>query len=256
MLGGISASLCLGPEPVAEAVSGCRRILEELGGAPRPTMMVLDSLALCSAMLRRFDEAQRLLARADAIREELAGKLWKVVGRAEFGAWTHLLAGRPADAERALRPAYEALQRIGERSGVLSIHAALLAEAIFAAGGRDQEAERLSEVAEAAAADSEDATALVQWRTVRATALARKGDAGGAERLATEAAALAAATDCLPIQAWALLVLARTRRLGGRSAAARRAAHEALAVAERKGDLASAAAARALLGELDGQPAR
>ncbi len=256
MLGGISASLCLGPEPVAEAVSGCRRILEELGGAPRPTMMVLDSLALCSAMLRRFDEAQRLLARADAIREELAGKLWKVVGRAEFGAWTHLLAGRPADAERALRPAYEALQRIGERSGVLSIHAALLAEAIFAAGGRDQEAERLSEVAEAAAADSEDATALVQWRTVRATALARKGDAGAAERLATEAAELAAATDCLPIQAWALLALARTRRLGGQSAAARRAAHEALAVAERKGDLAAAAAARALLGELDGQPAR
>jgi hypothetical protein len=91
ILAGISASLCLGPTPAAEAAERCQRILAELGGAPRPTMMVLDSLALCSAMLRRFDQAGQLLARADAIREELAGKLWKV-GRVEFGAWTYLLA--------------------------------------------------------------------------------------------------------------------------------------------------------------------
>jgi tetratricopeptide (TPR) repeat protein len=256
MLGGISASLCLGPTPTAEAAEECRRILEELGGAPRPTMMVLDSLALCSAMLQRFDEAEELLARADAIREELAGRLWKVVGRAQFGAWTQLLSGRPVDAERALRPAYEALQRIGEQSGLLSIHASLLAEAIFAIGGRDQEAERLTEIAESAAAGSEELTAQVQWRTVRATALARKGDAGAAERLASEAAEMASATDCMPIRAWTLLALARTRRLGGQSVAARRAAHEALAVAERKGDLWAAADARTLLGELEGQPAR
>ena len=114
ILGGISASLCLGPTPAGEAVERCERILVELGGAPRPTMMVLDSLALCSAMLERFDEAERLLARADAIREELTGKLWKV-GRVEFSAWTYLLAGRPGDAERVLRPAYEAFARIGEK---------------------------------------------------------------------------------------------------------------------------------------------
>jgi hypothetical protein len=63
-------------------------------------MMVLDSVALCSAMLERFDEDERLLARADAIREELTGKLWKV-GRVEFSAWTYLLAGRPGSARRA-----------------------------------------------------------------------------------------------------------------------------------------------------------
>jgi hypothetical protein len=135
ILGGIAASLCLGPTPAGEAVERCERILAELGGAPRPTMMVLDSLALCSVMLERFEEAERLLARADAIRGELTGKLWKV-GRVEFSAWTYLLAGRPGDAERVLRPAYEAFARIGEKGGTLAIHAALLAEAVSALGGR------------------------------------------------------------------------------------------------------------------------
>jgi hypothetical protein len=211
-------------------------------------MMVLDSLALCSAMLERFDEAERLLARADAIREELAGKLWKV-GRVEFSAWTYLLAGRPGDAERVLRPAYEAFARIGEKGGALAIHAALLAEAIAALGGRDEEAEQLSQIAEAAAADSEDVAAQGEWRIARATALARNGSTADAERLAREAAKLAAATQCPLVQISTLLTLARVL-LGSRPAEARQAALDALAVAERKGDLASSSLARALLGEL------
>jgi tetratricopeptide (TPR) repeat protein len=257
ILGGMAASLCLGPTPAAEAAEGCRRILAELGGAPRPTMMTLDSLALCMAMLGRFDEAERLLGRADAIRLELGGKLWKVAGRVEFGAWAYLLAGRPADAERVLRPAYQALGRIGERSGVLAIHAALLAQALFAKGGHDREAERLSEVAEVAAADSEDVAALIEWRLARATALAGKGDPAGAVRLASEAATLAAETDCTLVHVLSLLTLARVRRLGGQPAEARQAAADALALADRKGDLASASAARGLLVHLGGgQPAR
>ena len=133
ILGGISASLCLGPTPAGEAVERCERILAELGGAPWPTMMVLDSLALCSAMLERFDEAERLLARADAIREELTGKLWKV-GRSSSAPGPTCGCGRPGDAERVLRPAYEAFARIGEKGGTLAIHAALLAEAISPSG--------------------------------------------------------------------------------------------------------------------------
>ena len=249
ILGGISASLCLGPTPAAEAAAGCERILAELDGAPRPTMMVLDSLALCSAMLQRFDQAERLLGRADAIREELAGKLWKV-GRVEFSARTWLLAGRPADAERVVRPAYEAFAALGEKGGTLAIHAGLLAEAISAAGGRDREAGRLAEVAAAAAADSEDVMAQISWRTARASALAGAGGQRDAERLAREATELAAATDCPPVQTLALLALARVLQLGGRPAEAARPAEEALAVAGRKGDLASAAVARALLAEL------
>jgi class 3 adenylate cyclase/tetratricopeptide (TPR) repeat protein len=249
ILGGISASLCLGPTPAGEAVERCQRILAELGGAPRPTMMVLDSLALCSAMLERFDEAERFLTRADAIREELTGKLWKV-GRVEFSAWTYLLAGRPGDAERVLRPAYEAFARMGEKGGTLAIHAALLAEAISALGGRDEEAERLSEIAAAAAADSEDVGAQIEWRMARATTLARKGSTTDAERLAREATKLATATDCSLVQTSALLTLARVLRLGSRLAEARQAARDALAVSGHKGDLASARAAHALLGEL------
>ena len=249
ILGGISAGLCLGPTPAMEAAERCERILAELGGAPRPTMMVLDSLALCSAMLQRFDQAERLLGRAETIREELAGKLWKA-GRVDFGAWAHLLAGRPLEAERVLRPAYQALQQIGEKGGALSIHAALLADALFSAGGRDEEAERLSEIAQAAAADSEDVAAQVEWRRARATALVARGSTADAERLAREATALAAATDCALVQTSALLTLARVLRLGDRPAEAQEAARDALAVAERKGDLASSSLARVLLGEL------
>jgi class 3 adenylate cyclase/tetratricopeptide (TPR) repeat protein len=249
ILGGISASLCLGPTPAEEAVERCERILAELGGAPRPTMMVLDSLALCSAMLERFDQAERLLARADAIREELTGKLWKV-GRVEFSAWTYLLAGRPGDAERVLRPAYEAFARIGEKGGTLAIHAALLAEAISAVGGRDEEAERLSEIAAAAAADSEDVSAQIEWRMARATALANNGLEAAAEVLARQATKLVATTDCSLVQTSALLTLARVLRLRSRPVEARQAARDALAVAGRKGDLASSRAAHALLGDL------
>jgi class 3 adenylate cyclase/tetratricopeptide (TPR) repeat protein len=256
ILGGISASLCLGPTPAEEAVERCERILAELGGAPRPTMMVLDSLALSSAMLERFDQAERLLARADAIRDELTGKLWKV-GRVEFSAWTYLLAGRPGDAERVLRPAYEAFARIGEKGGTLATHAALLAQAISTLGGRDEQAEQLSQIAEAAAADSEDVAAQGEWRMARAMALARNGSTADAERLAREAAKLAAATQCPLVQTSTLLTLARVLLLGNRPAEARQAAQNALAVAERKGDLASSSLARALLGNLgSAQPAR
>ena len=140
---------------------------------------------------------------------------------------------------------------------MLAIHAALLAQALFAMGGRDQEAERLSEVAEVAGAGSEHIAAQGEWRRARATALARKGSTADAERLAREAVTLAAETDCPLGQAWALLTLARTLRLGGRPAEARRAAADALAVARRKGDLASASAATGLLAELErAQPAR
>ena len=173
-------------------------------------------------MLERFDEAERLLARADAIRDELTGKLWKV-GRVEFSAWTYLLAGRPGDAERVLRPAYEAFARIGEKGGALAIHAALLAEAISTLGGRDQQAEQLSQIAEAAAADSEDVAAQGEWRMARATALARNGSTTDAERLAREAAMLAAATQCPLVQTSTLLTLARVLLLS-RPAEARKAA--------------------------------
>jgi hypothetical protein len=108
----------------------------------------------------------------------------------------------------------------------------------------------VSQTAEAAAADSEDVAAQGEWRMARATALARNGSTADAERLAREAITLAAATQCPLVQASTLLTLAHVLLLGSRPAEARQAAQDALAVAERKGDLASSSRARALLGEL------
>ena len=108
-----------------------------------------------------------------------------------------------------------------------------------------------------AAADSEDVAAQGEWRIARAMALARNGSTADAERLAREAALLAAATQCPLVQTSTLLTLARVLLLGNRPAEARQAAQDALAVAERKGDLASSSRARALLGvPRSAQPAR
>jgi hypothetical protein len=94
--------------------------------------------------------------------------------------------------------------------------------------------------------------AQAEWRIARATALARKGSTDDAGRLAREATTLAAATDCALGQTSALLTLARVLGLGSRPAEAQQAARDALAVAERKGDIASSSLARALLGQLGG----
>jgi hypothetical protein len=110
--------------------------------------------------------------------------------------------------------------------------------------------EELSQIAEAAAADSEDVAAQGEWRMARARVLARDGSTADAERLAREAATVAAATQCPLVQSSTLLTLARVLVVGSRPAEARQAAEDALAVAERKGDLASSSRARALLGDL------
>src|ERR671923_118663 len=75
--------------------------------------------------------------RAEDFRADLAGTLWKVGGRADFSATVYLLLGRPVDAERVLRRSWELLGGVGGRGGP----PAMLAQAIFVQGGRDEEAE-------------------------------------------------------------------------------------------------------------------
>ena len=105
--------------------------------------MVLDAIALPRSPAGRKKPSG--FSRADAIRADLAGTLWKVGGRADFGALVYLLLGRPDEAERILRRSYELLSGIGERGGPLATQAALLAEALFAQG-LDAEAERFAEL--------------------------------------------------------------------------------------------------------------
>ena len=243
MLGGIAAAVAMGPPPVAEALARCEAMLDRLAGAPRPTVMVLDAIALCHALAGRADEAAKSLGRADDIRADLAGTLWKVGGRADFSANVWVLLGRPDEAERVLRRSYELLAAIGDRGGPLAIQAAMLAHAIHLQGGRDDEAERYAELS-ARVAIGDDLVAAVHQRHVRALVVARRGHADEGIALLTEAIELAGTGDALALQGWLNADLAELQAHAGHAAEAAKTAATALELLERKGDAGTAARVR------------
>jgi len=88
------------------------------------------------------------------------------------------------------------------------------------------------------------------WRNTRALVLAQRDEAEKAEELAREAVAIARRTDYLNMHADALLALGDVLAIGGRPAEGIQSVEEALLLYERKGNLASARKARAVLAEL------
>ena len=232
-----------GPTPVPEAIAHCRQIVSEASGDRRTVGVVTSLLGRLEAMRGDFDTALALGREARVVLQDM--------GRTPIAASTSLdscavnvLAGDPAAAERDLRRDYEALEQMGEKYMLCSV-ASELARALVEEG-RDEEAEHYTEVArELAAAD--DLSAQVLWRSVRARVLARRGEQEQAVALAREAVALLRDTDSLVAQADALVDLAEVLQAGGQGADASAALDEALELFERKGDLASAARARAML---------
>ena len=130
----------------------------------------------------------------------------------------------PVAAERELRPGYEALRRIGEKSHFSSV-AGLLSRALCAQGRYD-EAEQLSRESEEAARPN-DIHSHILWRTTRAQVLAHRGELESAEALAREAVAFAAASDFLDSHGDALMSLAEVLRQAARPQEAAAALEEA-----------------------------
>lgn len=233
-----------GPLPVHEGISRCAGLLDELADDHVRSALVLDALASLHAMRGDAEEAARTLARADAVRAELGGALWKALGSADIRGQLYLLQGNLPSAEQVLRTSYEHLKRIGE-TAYLSTHAALLAHAV-ARQGRDSEAEELTRVSEASAA-SDDVLSQVLWRSAQAEVLRRRGAGREASAVAAEAVRFADATDLLNITAGARMELARTLLLLGRADDAARTARQALDLYEGKGNLLAATAVYAWL---------
>jgi tetratricopeptide (TPR) repeat protein len=154
-----------------------------------------------------------------------------------------MLAGDPMAAERQLRSAFAALEEAGE-TGSLSTVAAELADALYAQG-HFEEAQRYTRVSEEAAA-SDDYASQILWRSVRAKAIARE-DPDGAEQLARAAVTLAADTDDIDRRGESFMALAEVLLLAERPDEANPVIREALCLYEKKGNLVSAARARALL---------
>jgi tetratricopeptide (TPR) repeat protein len=232
---------------VDEAAERVEQIREGAQANRRLEISLLRTRGQLEAMHGRFDAARDLIAQATTLAEELGLEFMLAGGVAHQAGYVELLAGDAAAAERALRPACEALEQMGDW-GHLATLAPKLADALYIQSGDDEEALRLTELAErsstAGVADED-----IGWRRVRAKLLARRGELVEAERLAREATARAALTDLLDDHAQALADLAEVLRLGGRLEESAMALDEAIHLHEQKGNFVAAETLRVLRSE-------
>jgi tetratricopeptide (TPR) repeat protein len=215
-------------------------------GNRRLEVTALATRAWLEAMRGRFDVARDLISEAKALADNsrletmLAGLVLRVAGEIE------LLGGEPAAAERALRPACEALARMGDPGYFCSV-APVLADALYD-HGRGEEAAPMIELASRLEIQ-EDLSAQVGVRRARAKLLAGQGAFEDAEGVAREATRLAAGTDFLDAHARAIADLAEVLHLAGRHEDAARALEDAIRLHEQKGNVVAARKLRSLLAE-------
>ncbi len=240
----LCVALMLGPTPAAEAAARCETLLEEVHADPILEPTVLAVLGNARAMQGHLDEARELLDRWRQRLAEFGDSIWLFA--INFG-WV-LLGDDPVAAEQELRPGYEALGRLGEKSHFSSV-AGLLARAVCAQGRYD-EAERLARESEEAARPN-DIHSHVLWRTTRSQVLAQRGDLEAAEELGLEAVAFASTTDFLDSHADALMNLAELRLLAGGQEEAVANAEAALLLYEQKGNVLAADRVRSRLREIE-----
>jgi tetratricopeptide (TPR) repeat protein len=240
----IPSAAAYGPMPVGKAIVRCAEVLADLPGSRRAEADTLGPLAALYAMHGDVDHARGLVARHDAVIEEVGFAMHSV---GEWAAQVELLAGDACAAEAHLRDGYARLEEIGER-GFLSTTAALLARALQAQG-RDDDALEFTGVCEETAAP-EDLAAQIAWRGVRARVLAARQQTAEAVTLANEAVALAKRTDLVSDHGDVLLDLTECLRAAGRSVDATEAALEARTLYESKGNTVGADRAQAVLDEL------
>jgi class 3 adenylate cyclase/tetratricopeptide (TPR) repeat protein len=245
----VLVAILFGPTPVEDALERVEEIRSRTGTNRTLEVTLLRTRGQLEAMQGNFDSARNLIAQGKALAEEL-GLVWMLVGGIPIqAAYIELLAGDASAAERELRPAWEALERLGSWGDFVAF-AYRLADALFLQR-RDDEALRLTELAEGRAS-RQDVETAIGWRRVRAKVLARRGEPAEGERLAREAIALAARTDYLHYHAQGVADLAEVLRLSGRSKESAAVAKEAIRLYEKKGNIVAARALRGFLAELAG----
>ena len=188
-------------------------------------------------MDRRLETARGTFAGALALMADMREGDGSILRPSIELAQIELLGDEPQRAESALRDDMEALQAIGERyilSGVIGALARVLV-----AQGRIQEVGELSATYEEIASP-DDTVAQVDWRGLRALAIAQEGQLEDAVRLAGEGVELARQAESPTLQAEAWLRLSAVRARAGDVEGAAEAAGTARRLYEAKGDLVSA----------------
>ncbi len=218
-------------------------VRENLSRARRPDPDGLAGLGFLLAMLNERADAERVFDEAHERAREIGGA-WKAANVGMYHGAALLTLDDAKAAEEVLRPTIEALQSMGERR-MFSTAVALLAEALFRQGDYEQAmlATMLSEDATA----SDDLASQMAWMSVRAKILAVRGETDAAGELAGRAVAVAEQTDLVNMIADVHLDHAFVLGQMGRSEEAARAAQRALELYRRKGNIASAERASAIL---------
>jgi tetratricopeptide (TPR) repeat protein len=247
ILGDLTGVALLGPTPVDDGIRRCEAALAKAKGHPSQEGRALRALGGMRAMQGDFDEARRLLGRSIEILDDLGLALWlggafQVLGEVE------MMADDPVAAEGAFRRSYDLFVRGGNRS-YMATAAALLAAALGALG-RDDEAEELTGVSEAAAA-GDDVDTQMLWRAARAKVFAGRGRLDEALGLGWEAVHLGRTTD-FHASAGLLLDLAQILVTAGRRQEAVEVLAEALDMCRRKGNLVWTARASGMLADVTG----
>ena len=237
-------ALLLGPAPAADAYRRCELLLRETAKNSRLEAQILASMGTLAAMQGHVDEANELVVRSRTIMNDVGEWIWIVVF---WYAFVSVWQGNPEAAERELRPGYEALKKMGEKSHFSSI-AHALSNAVYMQG-RDDEAEQLIRECEEATRPN-DVHSQILWRSMRAKTLAHRGEFEEAELLGGEALAIASASDFHTAHADALLDLAEVHTLVGNPDAAAALVREAIGFYELKGNVLAAERAQSQLEEI------
>jgi tetratricopeptide (TPR) repeat protein len=243
-LGTMALGLYWGPTPVDEGLRRCDALLAQGEGSRSVEAYVLRAQGVLTAMQGRFAEARSCVKRGERIHREL-GQAGSAAGTAIEAAKVELLAEDSDAAERVLRDAYCALDRIGYRA-FRSVVAARLVQALYDENRADEAAALARLTLDSAVTD--DVFPRVICCAVRAKALALRGELAEAEVLGRSAVDAAAQTDDLELRGDALSDLAEVLRFAGRPAEAAGLIEAACAVYERKGDVVSVKRARCAAG--------
>jgi tetratricopeptide (TPR) repeat protein len=232
-----------GPRPVHEAIELCRELLESAGDDRKGRAMTLLAIAHLEAMRGAFDRARDMYRESRASLEELGWNFHAAVTSNSSGP-IEMLAGDPVAAESELRRDLETLERMGDQY-YRSTTAALLAEALYRQDRLD-EAQRYAELSQEIST-ADDIASEFLWRCVRGKIHARRGNLEEAEQMVLDAVELIRWAEDPDSQATALLDLAEVLHLAGRHDEAASRVDEAIALFERKGDIAAARRAAAIL---------
>jgi predicted ATPase/DNA-binding SARP family transcriptional activator/class 3 adenylate cyclase len=165
------------------AIAEQERLLAEVAGEPRAEAGILAPLAWSHGFAGRFAEARDALDRSRAV-YAADGMTLEWAACAMNAGSIELIAGDAGAAERALRPAYDALRAMAEAGYITTIAYYLVSS--LCEQGRDDEAEEVvDETRSILPPGDEDHKAT--WSMAAAKVCARRGEFPAAEHLANEA---------------------------------------------------------------------